>query len=165
MEILPSITAMITYQMTLDEFLACPAGPVGGPSLEFFDVYPDRTWVKGTEVVLTINPKYATAPVVPQGGAVTFANQLLLERITEAPRWQIVGGYIDTNILIVPATRGKRLSVELILRCAEHRPPPQSRILSYDGERALRSAHEAAVRAAVLAGLDVPDAVRETYGL
>jgi hypothetical protein len=155
------VCAMIVYQMTQAEFLACSDPPVAGTYLGFFDLYPQATWIQGSETVLAINPDYATAPVAQH--PVTFSEQLLLVR--ENNGWRIVGGYIGTNILIEPEAAGKHLSTELILRCAEHRPPPIRRTLSMAGFGALRRAHETAVRAAVLGDLNVPAKVRADYGL
>jgi hypothetical protein len=72
--------------MTQAAFLACPQGPVSHPSLGFFEAYPDATWVAGCEVVLAVNPDYATAPVLQK--APTFAEQLLLVRNNRG--WRIV---------------------------------------------------------------------------
>src|ERR1700676_904907 len=108
---------MIVYRMTQTEFLACPNGPVGTPYVGFHDLYPNANWINGAETPLAVNPDYATAPVRQQ--PVIFGEQLLLKRQADGT-WQIVGGYIGTNVIIESEARGKNLSTELILRCAEH---------------------------------------------
>lgn len=150
---------MIVYQLTLVEFLACPGGPSGATTTGFLELYPDVGYHPNTEIVLAINPGFATAPALHFGG---LANELLLERCGTG--WQVVGGYIETNLLIEPRAKGKKLSRELILRCSEHRPRPSSRQLTVDGCHALSGAHRFAVSAAVRAGLDVPRDVRNYYG-
>jgi hypothetical protein len=62
--------------------------------------------------------------------------------------------YIGHIIAISDHFRGRdpRLSTDLILRCPEHRPVPESREVTIPGYKALA------------AGLDVPANVREDYG-
>src|SRR5262249_23520228 len=114
-------TAMIVYQLTLAEFLACPDGPRGGTTASFDMLYPGIDWRRGTEIPIITNPRYATA--LPNGYG-SFSNLVLLDRL---PEWRIVGGYIDTNLLIDGEAKGKGLSRELILRTAEHRGIPVKR--------------------------------------
>jgi hypothetical protein len=152
--------AMIVYNLTLDEFIACPQDPVDGIGETFATLHPDIIWMPGTEIVVTTNPKYATA--LPSGCR-SFADLVLLERLSDS--WKIVGGYIHTNLLIDGEARRRGLSRELILRTAEHRPIPKSRLLTKDGHAALSAAHKYSVHQAVAAELVVPKAVREYYGL
>jgi hypothetical protein len=157
---------MIVWQLTLLEFMAGQTQGDGyaktNPVDDLLAALNPPGWVEGTEIPLEEDPDFATA--VANQSPVQNGNQVLLH--WEGERWQPIGAYIDHVIAISDRFRGRdpKLSTDLILRCAGHRPVPESRELTIPGYKALLRAHFAAVEKALAAGLDVPANVCEDYG-
>jgi hypothetical protein len=157
---------MIVWQHTLSEFMAGQGQGDGyakkNPVDDLLTQLTPPGWVEGTEIPLSEAPEFATA-VANRTGAEP-AHQVLLHK--EGDHWQPIGAYIDNVMGILDSFRGRdpKLSVDLILRCAEHRPLPEMRELTIPGYKALLRAHFAAVERALNEGLDVPANVREDYG-
>jgi len=157
---------MIVWQHTLSEFMAGLGQGEGyskkNPAGELLASLTPPGWVEGTEVLLSEDEAFATA--IANREPADKANQVLLHK--EGDGWRPVGAYIDNMIAIADEFRGHdpKLSTDLILRCAEHRPLPETRELTIPGFKALARAHFAAVERAMGEGLEVPENVREDYG-
>lgn len=157
---------MIVWQHTLSEFMAGLGQGEGyskkNPADELLAELTPPGWIKGTEVLLTEDEAFATA--IAKREPMDKGNQVLLHK--EGDGWRPVGAYIGNMIAIADAFRGHdpKLSTDLILRCAEHRPLPEIRELTVPGYKALARAHFAAVERAIGEGHEVPESVREDYG-
>lgn len=157
---------MIVWQLTLNEFMAGQGQGEGyakqNPADEILASLPPPGWIAGTEVPLEDDPEFATAIASLPGGLP--GNQVLLHK--EGDSYRPIGAYIDAKLAIKDAFRGRdpKLSIDLILRCAEHREVPTERELTIPGHKALMRAHFAAVERAMAAGHDVPQKVLDDYG-
>jgi hypothetical protein len=157
---------MIVWQHTLSEFMAGQTQGDGyaksNPVDDLLAALSPPGWIEGTESPLNEDPEFATA--VANRAGEEPGNQVLLHR--EGDQWQPVGAYIDGVVAILDGYRGRdpKLSIDLILRCAQHRALPETRELTVPGYKALLRAHFAAVERALNEGLDVPENVREDYG-
>jgi hypothetical protein len=157
---------MIVWQHTVLEFMAGLGQGEGyaktNPLSEILGALTPPGWIAGTEVPLEEVADFATA--VANRPDADKGNQVLLHKVGDG--WEPVGAYIEDKLAIADAFRGHdpKLSVDLILRCAEHRPLPTSREPTIAGYKALVRAHFAAVERAMGAGLDVPANVKEYYG-
>ncbi|QXX74674.1 hypothetical protein [Methylovirgula sp. HY1] len=158
--------AMVVWQLTLMEFMAGQGQGEGyakqNPADDLIAALTPPGWIAGTEVPLEEDPEFATAIANrPDGFA---GNQVLLGK--EGDGYKPIGAYIDAMVAIKDEFRGReiKLSTDLILRCAEHRPVPTERELTIPGHKALMRAHFAAVERAMIAGLAVPQNVLDDYG-
>jgi hypothetical protein len=158
--------SMIVWQLSLNEFMAGVGQGEGyakeNPADELIAALTPPGWVAGTEVPLEEDPEFATAvAALPEPSP---ANQVLLHK--EADGYRPIGAYIDAKLAIKDEFRGRdpKLSTDLILRCAEHRPVPTDRELTIPGHKALMRAHFAAVERAMIAELPVPQNVLDDYG-
>jgi hypothetical protein len=158
---------MIVWQHTLSEFMAGLGQGEGyakaNPIADILAGLTPPGWIAGTEMPIEDAPGFATAVAnLPEADK---GNQVLLHK-TDAG-YEAVGAYIGGKLAIADAYRNHdpKLSIDLILRCAEHRPLPTVREdVTIAGYKALVRAHFAAVERAVGAGLDVPKPVLEEYG-
>jgi hypothetical protein len=157
---------MIVWQHTQLEFMAGMTQGDGyakqNPVDDLLAGLTPPGWVEGTEVPIEEAPDFATA--VANRPDADKGNQVLLHKVGDG--WEVIGAYIENVVAIKDTFRGHdpKLSTDLILRCAEHRPLPTSRELTIPGYKALLRAHFAAVERAFGAGLDVPARVGEDYG-
>jgi hypothetical protein len=157
---------MVVWQLTLLEFMAGLGQGEGyakeNPAAGLLASLTAPGWVAGTEVPLEEDKEFATAIAkLPEEHP---KNQVLLHKVGDG--WEPIGAYIDGTIAILDAYRGHdpKLSTDLILRCAEHRPVPESREVTVPGYKALVRAHFTAFERAMGAGLDVPAPVLADYG-
>lgn len=157
---------MIVWQLTLNEFMAGQGQGEGyakqNPADEMIAGLAPPGWLAGTEVPLEEAPEFSTAiAALPDASP---ANLVLL--IKDGETYRPIGAYIDAKLAIKDEFRGHdpKLSTDLILRAAEHRPVPTERELTIPGHKALMRAHFAAVERAMGAGHDVPQNVLDDYG-
>jgi hypothetical protein len=107
------------------------------------------------------NPLYGTAVLT---GGLYMQDQALVRK-NDNGEWECIGWYMG-DTMMVWADGKKGLGSELFLRCIAHRNElPVTKMMTGRGEKTMRRAHRIAIERALAEGKDVPQAVRDEYGL